>query len=265
LIYDEYIGPDHHMYEQEVLDILDEIDSCLAEEYRWDALRRQTRRGAPKPSLEWMLATDPSEGVHSSLILPLTYQYFEVIFRRDYGGTVMRPFFTGILPNFDFDDPKDQTIARLIIKMEDFLLRSGTIPHYHTMLVGRKLQTPLGREEIPDPERINFVDWAGFERFGKADPILRSGQLRPADFSDENWQSGVGARGRAILLVPADPAAREVLREGCRVVFEDQSMRRVLAVERNEEMLLAFLEGKPLDPAAYGYPHEFCIEPPEAH
>lgn len=127
LVYNEYIGPDHHLYEPEVMEIMDNINGCLDERYRYDCLRENIREEVPRVTLEWMMNTNPSEGVHSSMILPLTYKYFNVEFRGDYGGTIVRPFFSAILNNFDFEDYRDQTIARLIIYMEEILLNKGIL------------------------------------------------------------------------------------------------------------------------------------------
>ena len=165
LIYDEYVGPDHHLYETEVMKIMDEINDCLAEEYRWDVMRKETRTAAPRATLEQMLHLDPSEGVHSSRILPLTYKWFDVVYRGDYGGSIMRPFWVGILPNFDFSsDPKDQTVARLVILMEQFLTRYGVIPHYHTKVVGRRRDTPLQDLTNSEESRINYSNWQGLHQ-----------------------------------------------------------------------------------------------------
>ncbi|MDG0980798.1 MAG: class I SAM-dependent methyltransferase [Halieaceae bacterium] len=165
LIYDEYVGPDHHLYESEVVDIMDEINDCLAEGYRWDVMRKEIRTSAPCATLEQMLQMDPSEGVHASRILPLTYKWFDVVYRGDYGGTIMRPFWVGILPNFDFtSDSKDQTVARLIILMEQFLTRYGAIPHYHTKIVGRRRDTPLQNLTSAEESRINYSNWQGLHQ-----------------------------------------------------------------------------------------------------
>ena len=161
LWFDEYIGPDHHMYDQHVMDLMNEMNDCLAPNYRWDHLANHERVQIPKPSLEFMMQHDPSEGVHASRIMPLTYQYFEPIYRQDYGGAVMRPFFSGILPNFDWTDPKDQTVARLIILTEQILTRQGVIPSYHTAVVGRRRETPLAPLTQAEAERITYADWPG--------------------------------------------------------------------------------------------------------
>ena len=161
LWFDEYIGPDHHIYEPEVLAVMDEVNDCLAVSYRFDVLWNQTRAMVPRPSLDWMLQHDPSEGVHSSRILPLTYQWFDVISRQDYGGAIMRPFFTAILPNFDWSNPRDQTVARLVILIEQMLTRQGVLPNYHTSIVGRRREQPRPPFTAEEEHRINYADWPG--------------------------------------------------------------------------------------------------------
>lgn len=160
LWFDEYVGPDHHMYDRHVMDIMNEMNGCLAPQYRQDALAKRERQSVPEPSLDFMMQHDPSEGVHASEILPLTYQYFDVLQRQDYGGAIMRPFFTGILPNFDWADPKDQTIARLIILYEQMLTRTSVIPSYHSIVLARRkdsISLPLPAAE---KSRITYADWS---------------------------------------------------------------------------------------------------------
>jgi SAM-dependent methyltransferase len=170
LIYDEYIGPDHHIYDDHVLALMNRIDECLAPDYRWDSLANHRRTAVPKPSMEFMLQHDPSEGVHASQILPLTYQYFDVIDRRDYGGSVMRPFFTGILRNFDWEDPKDQTVGRLVALLERLMIEAGTIPSYQTFLVARRRPAALAPMTAPEATRINYADWQMPPRFAATPP-----------------------------------------------------------------------------------------------
>ena len=179
LWYDEYVGPDHHIYDRHVLDLMNEINDCLAPGYRVDIVANEgrVRDAVPEPSLDFMMQHDPSEGVHASRILPLTYQYFDVIQRQDYGGAIMRPFFTGILRNFDWDDPKDQTVARLVILFEQMLTRNSTIPSYHSMVLARRRDV-IGAP-MPDvvAARITYADWPGPEAPAPA-AAAKVGRLR---------------------------------------------------------------------------------------
>jgi SAM-dependent methyltransferase len=164
LVYDEYVGPDLHVWDDKVVEVMDRINEALAPIYRWDSLAKGLRETGPRPSREWMLQHDPSEGVHASRILPLTYEWFDVIDRADYGGSVLRPFFVGLLPNFDWSDQKDQTVASLIVLIEQLLTSHGIMAHYHTSIVARRRDTPRSALTEAETARINYSDWAGLPR-----------------------------------------------------------------------------------------------------
>ncbi len=159
LMYDEYVGPDHHQFPPEIKEILNAVNDCLDARYRLDTLAGAVRDTVNTPGLDVILAMDASEGVHASRILPLTYQWFEVLQRRDFGGTLMRPFFTGILRNFDWENPKDQTVARLIIMIERLLLKYNVIPTHSTDIVARRRPFPLAPLTDAECARIGYADW----------------------------------------------------------------------------------------------------------
>lgn len=185
LVYDEYVGPDLHVWAPEVVALMDEINACMAPQYRWDHLAKAHRHEGPQPSREWMLQHDPSEGVHASRILPLTYQFFDVLDRADYGGTILRPFFSGILPNFDWTDPKDQTVAQLVILLEQLLTRYSILPHYQTSVVARRREIPRPKLTEEQAARIAYADWPGLdnahldEARGAAASVPPSAKVQP--------------------------------------------------------------------------------------
>lgn len=255
ILYDEYIGPDHHMYEPEVMDLMDEINDCLARPYRWDVIRQATREEVPRATLSWMLQMDPSEGVHSSRILPLTYKYFDVEFRNDYGGTFMRPFFVGVLPNFNFEDVKDQSVARLIMLMEELLIRYGVVPSYHTRVVAKKRDVP--RDDLTEEEckRINYSNWPGFGKYGEPSSIPRVAEYKAANYSDVNWKNGVGLFGGAVIFLPLSKRAKRDFIVGRTVILADKSKRSIEAVEERDGSLIITFSGEPLAPEVVGYPH----------
>jgi len=159
LFFDEYVGPDHMQYEPEVQAIMNEMDDCLDERYRFDHIVQSQRTCPPYATVEQMVEMDASEGVHASEILPLTYRYFDVEYRGDYGGTIMRPFFTGILPNFDFEDPRDQTIARLLTLIEELSIKHRLVPNHHTRIMARRRETVRQPFGAADKAAMVFSGW----------------------------------------------------------------------------------------------------------
>jgi SAM-dependent methyltransferase len=259
IIFDEYIGPDHHQYEPEVVAILDEINDCLAAKYRWDVLRKETRESVSMATMEWMLETDPSEGVHSSQILPLTYKYFDVLYREDYAGAIMRPFWVGILPNFDFDDEKDASIARLIILMEDYLTRYGIIPNYHTQVVGKKRLIPAQLTQA-QLEKINYSNW---QCLGKDNHTVSLKTTEVAyklkNYTDENWTNGIANNWATAFFVKTSDKAKTDLAIGKKVLFSDGTSRIIIRQQENDGSLIIFLEGSTLDGNEVGYPEEIIV------
>lgn len=230
LVYNEYVGPDHHIYHDKVMSYADKINACLDEKFRFDVLRNEIRQSVPRATLEWMHKMDPSEGVHSSMILPLTYQKFEVVQRFDYGGTLMRPFWVGVLPNFDFSDYKDQTIARLIGLVEELLLDSGEIPTYHTIVAARKATSGTVKPLI-DNEILSYRGH-GIENERLAPTIFRAENvISCADFTDGNWLHGVIREGVLRLLVTESPSVSRALAENDLIVLGPQKTAKIDSVE----------------------------------
>lgn len=160
LLYEEYVGPDHHQYPPELVDLINRINACLTPELRRDYETGAVRERVEACPLELALERDPTEGIHASQILPLTYRWFEVIDRRDYGGAVMRPLFSRILRNWDFEtNPKDQTIAQLIVLIEQELMRCAAIPTHNTLVIARPRPNPLPPLRAEEVERIGYGDW----------------------------------------------------------------------------------------------------------
>lgn len=230
LIYNEYVGPDHHIYHDKVMSYADKINACLDSKFRFDALRNEIRQAVPRATLDWMLEMDPSEGVHSSMILPLTYQKFEVIQRFDFGGTLMRPFWVGILPNFDFSDYKDQTIARLIGLIEELLLDSGLIPTYHTIIAARKTSDGATKPLI-DNEILSYKNH-GIE-VDKLSPTIFHAEnvISCADFTDENWLHGVSRGGPLRLLVVESPGTLCALAKNDLIVLGPKKTAKINSIE----------------------------------
>lgn len=160
LLFDEYVGPDLQQYPPELEDLLTRVNACLAPELRRDYETGAVRERVEATPVEVQRERDPTEGVHASQILPLTYRYFEVIDRRDYGGTIVRPLFNRILLNWNFEsDPKDQTIAQLVVLLEQELLRHAAIPTHNTIVVARPRPEPLAPLAPSDVERMPYADW----------------------------------------------------------------------------------------------------------
>jgi len=141
LAFDEYIGPPRLQYTDLQLEIVNRIVEALPDELR-------TGKLASRPSLERMIASDPSESVRSSDILPLVEERFEVLAKRFYGGTLLAPLFaSGVIRPELLMPPADETarvgpqytdLLKLILAMEESLTPTQELPSDYVVLVARK-------------------------------------------------------------------------------------------------------------------------------
>lgn len=258
LVYNEYVGPDHHMYHDKVMATLDKINDCLDEKFRYDVLRNEIRSLVPRATLEWMLEMDPSEGVHASKILPLTYQKFDVVQRFDFGGTLMRPFWVGILNNFDFTDYKDQTIARLIGLIEELLIDSGEIPNYHTIVAARKGQRDLSKKLI-DNEILSYKTH-DYETEKLVSSIVDAQSVATCvNHTDENWVGGVIRGGSLRLLLADSRQALDLLKRGKRIVLSQSKTCMIDAIEHVGNNIIVSCRDATFDRSEIQAPARFWV------
>jgi len=100
LIVDEFVGPTRFQWSDRQLELINHTLGILPRRYkrRWQngSIKEQVHR----PSRLSMMIGDPSEAVESSRILPLLEQHFDVVERKNYGGTILAILLEDIALNF---------------------------------------------------------------------------------------------------------------------------------------------------------------------
>ncbi len=91
-----------------------------------------------RPTIEFMMADDPSESVRSAEIIPLVEERFEIVERRDYGGTVLCMFFHQVIANFDEENPDHVAFIQLLCNVDETMIRAGVLPSDFTSVVARR-------------------------------------------------------------------------------------------------------------------------------
>ena len=81
----DYVGPDRNQYPYEMWE---QVSYCN------DRLPTAARANLIYPHLPTMLATDPSEAIRSSYILPAFHQYFNISYQAMLGGAIAYPLIT---------------------------------------------------------------------------------------------------------------------------------------------------------------------------
>ncbi|HEX6010927.1 MAG TPA: class I SAM-dependent methyltransferase, partial [Geminicoccaceae bacterium] len=111
---------------------------------------RRLPDGQPKPPLyrpavEAMIAADPSEAVRSADILTALDHLFEVIERRELGGTLLHLALGDIAQNFDTAEPKDRRQLERLFDLEDRMLADGLIRSDFAVVTAVPRQTETRR------------------------------------------------------------------------------------------------------------------------
>lgn len=133
----EYVGPSRWQYTNVQLLLVKILLTLLPR-----ALRKRpdgTVKGrVGRPTLEWMMATDPSEAAHSAEIPERVGQTFELLQRVDYGGGIALPVLDEIIANFGEEDARSMSWLRAIVAIDRRAWRTGLVPSANAILVGRR-------------------------------------------------------------------------------------------------------------------------------
>lgn len=111
-------------------------------------LRRRDDGGfydrAARPTVEEVVAVDPSEAIRSSELYAFLQQNFEFDLDIAIGGTLLQLIFDGsIVNNFNPDDPQIQDIIRRAVALEQDLLAEGKLPADFRLIVARPRTTAV--------------------------------------------------------------------------------------------------------------------------
>jgi 2-polyprenyl-3-methyl-5-hydroxy-6-metoxy-1,4-benzoquinol methylase len=147
LIVNEYVGPNRFQYRDQVLSIINALLRALPEELRrpYDSRTR--------PTVEEMIANDPTEAVRAEELLALTGKTFEVLEQKNLGGTILQHLLYEIVENFRFDVPRERSLLQMLCTIEAMLVDRGVIPSDFVLLAARKKGSRVARANRPLPPR----------------------------------------------------------------------------------------------------------------
>lgn len=184
-IVNEYIGPNRFQFSDEILAIINDLLRCLPPRLRHSALEDRVYEARERPTIDQMIANDPSEAVRASDLMAMIRQRFEVLEVKQLGGTILMHLLYDIVQNFRFDDPHERGAIELLCALEGALVDRGSIPSDFAILAARRksARTPKSAYRRPLPPRPEA------SKDLEADP-LGFGHRRPA------------ARGRWEALQP---------------------------------------------------------------
>ncbi|HYI08574.1 MAG TPA: class I SAM-dependent methyltransferase [Thermoanaerobaculia bacterium] len=224
LVINEYVGPNRFQYSDDVLAIMNALLVCIAP--------GETRR---RPTVEEMLASDPTEAVRAEEVLSVAERQFELLERKDLGGTLLQHLLFGIVQNFRFEVPRERSLLEMLCTIEAALVDSGRIPSDFVIAAARKRGAAVTKQDRPlppRPEAANDVERDPLARLPVTKRLSGNKNLQPhhlrllrlavlsqqphrANLFEENAR--IGRLGRSdpwewlLSLAPRDPGVRALL------------------------------------------------------
>jgi SAM-dependent methyltransferase len=89
------------------------------------------------PSARAVMADDPSEAIRSADILGVLQENFEILEKRDWGGNIVQFLLHGIAGNFSDEDVCSQDLVRMLLEIEDTLIKCGEFKSDFTYIVAQ--------------------------------------------------------------------------------------------------------------------------------
>jgi hypothetical protein len=77
---------------------------------------------------EEIARVDPSESIRSDEIVATLESRFDVLYRADFGGTLLQFLLADIAANFNQDDPRDVALLDLMSLFEEVLVAERILP-----------------------------------------------------------------------------------------------------------------------------------------
>lgn len=138
LVVNEYVGPSRFQFPDEYLPLMDGLLAVLPESHRRSLKDGSVKEKASRPNAKEVYDVDPSESVRSDEIMGLIEERFEIVYRADFGGTLLQFVLSDIAGNFDPADPKDVAMIDLVCLYERTLIEQGVLPSDFVYLVAKR-------------------------------------------------------------------------------------------------------------------------------
>ena len=136
-VVNEYVGPARFQFPDERLPLMNKLLSVLPESHRKSLRNGHVRTEVQRPSAKEVQRVDPSESIRSDEIMGLIEERFEVVYKADFGGTLLQFVLSDIAGNFDPADPRDVALIDLICLYEETLIEHGVLPSDFTYVVAK--------------------------------------------------------------------------------------------------------------------------------
>lgn len=213
LIVNEYAGPDRFQFNDDVLAIMNRLRTCLGYAPR------------PRPTVQEMIANDPTEAVRSSELVAMTARHFDLLEQKNLGGTLLQHLLYEIAQDFRFDDPVGRSLVEMLCTLEAWLVDSGRIPCDYVLLAARKRGSQVRAVPRPLPLRplaANDVEKDPLRLLGVSAVGIAGGSGR----GDRRGEWPFALRCLRLAILAAQPSRATLYRESPLLSWRERLLAR---------------------------------------
>jgi len=121
----DFVGPNRHQWTQTQVSFAQALLDSLPDKYRY--MGKGIKSTISRPTIEEIIASDPSEAPCSEEILDTLDNVFTKVEVKPLGGTVLQLLFDGIAQNFDESDPNVVELIQKLQELEHYLILNSFI------------------------------------------------------------------------------------------------------------------------------------------
>jgi 2-polyprenyl-3-methyl-5-hydroxy-6-metoxy-1,4-benzoquinol methylase len=166
LVVNEYVGPDRFQFSDDVLEIMNALLQCIRP--------GETRA---RPTVGQMIANDPTEAVRSSELPAFIAQRFELLERKNLGGTILQHLLYDIVQNYRFEVPRERGLIEMLCTIEAALVDRNRVPSDFALFAARKKGakvSAINRRLPPRPEAASDVEKDPLRNAGRWPAVMRA-------------------------------------------------------------------------------------------
>jgi GT2 family glycosyltransferase/SAM-dependent methyltransferase len=151
LFLNEYVGPSAFAFSARQRELIRAAFALIPARFRrsFQPGGPECLRSAPIPTPDEVRAEDPTEAVRSADILSVVADYFEIVSRRETGGTLLQFLLHGIAGNFHEGDPESLRVLRMLFEIEDALLETGEVRSDFAVIAARPRKPVVAKPRHP--------------------------------------------------------------------------------------------------------------------
>jgi SAM-dependent methyltransferase len=136
LIVHEYVGADRFGFPPRQALALERTNALVPDRFR-RLSNGIVRTAAPIPDPKAVIELDPSEAVHSSQIVGVLTEHFNVVVHHEIGGGLLQFLLNDIAANFG-DDAESVAVLEMLFAIEDGLMAAHELPNDFALMVFRR-------------------------------------------------------------------------------------------------------------------------------